>query len=132
VENWKDSRDYIVVLKEFLRSGILNARLKIEFSEALLSFNEGLESKAFLKEVFSIPARDIRLYIENELFKEGLSEENYGAFQFLINRVSTLEGITNPIRALQQIELFIDKLKKDYPSQVKTAKKLEEAFHFKR
>jgi len=101
LKNWKDSRDYIVVVREFLCSGILNAELKIKFSEALLSFDEGSESKALLREAYSNPARDIRLYIEYDLFKEGLSEENYGAFQLLINRSRALENIKHPERTLR-------------------------------
>jgi len=66
----------------------------------------------------------VRRIKSNNLFKEVFFEENYGAYQFLINRSSTLESVTNPTKTLQQIELVIKKFKKNYPHQMETAKKL--------
>lgn len=43
--DFKDSENYIVVIKEFLLSGILNAKLKIKFSKALLSWLHTLKGE---------------------------------------------------------------------------------------
>ena len=122
----RDRSEYhIIVVKEFIRSGILGIELKIEFSEILLSWDDSLENKALLREAYSKPARDIRLYVENDLFGGDLFEESYGAFQFLTIEISALENVKNSKRTLREIELIIIGLKKAFPSQNEIAEKLE-------
>lgn len=126
VEQEQLSKDHVIVVKEFILSGILNAALKVRFSETLLGWDDSSENKALLRAAYSNPVKDIRLYVENDLFKEGLSEENYGAFQFLQSRTGSLEKIEDFKRILQEIELIIKELKKLYPNQLETAEKMEE------
>ena len=120
------SEHHIIVVKEFIRSGILGVELKIEFSETFLSWEDSPENKALLREAYSKPARDIRLYVENDLFGGDLFEESYGAFEFLTIEIGILENIKNPKRTLREIELIVKKFKRDYPNQIGSAKKLEE------
>ena len=117
--------NHIIVVREFIRSGILNTKLKLRFSETLLRWDDSSENKALLIEAYSNPAKDIGLYVD-DLFKENLLEENYGAFQFLTSRISELESIQNPEIVLQQVSSAIQKLKTEYPDQIGIAKKLEE------
>ena len=121
------SENHLIVVKEFIRSGILNAELKLRFSETLLSWDVNLENKAFLREAYSNPARDIKLYVEKDLFEEGIFEENYGASQFLLENISLYENIKNPLEILEEeIDTLIEEFKKDYSNQIKIAEKLEE------
>ena len=125
-EQGERSENHVLVVREFIRLDILNAELKSRFSETLLNWDDSPENKAFLREAYSNPARDINSYVRNNLFKEGLSEENYGASQFLINHIRVLEEIKAPaIVILYDIESIIEDLKKEHPNQVEIAEKLE-------
>ena len=125
-KKWEFSENHIIVLKEFIRSGILNAELKLRFSETLLSWDGGSENKALLRKAYSNPAKDIGLYVKDDLFGENLFEENYVASQFLTIEISVLENVKDSKRTLREIELIVKKLKRDYPNQIESAKKLEE------
>ena len=125
-EQGEHPEDHVFVVKEFIRLGILNAELKPRFSEALLSWDDSPENKAFLREAYSNPARDINSYVKNDLFKEGISEENYGASEFLESKVNYLVNAKNPTRALIAIELAIEDFKEIYPNQTEASEKLEE------
>jgi len=121
------SGNHTIVVRGFIRSDMLNAELKSRFSETLLSWDDSPEVKALLREAYSNPAKDINSYVKNNLFGEGLSEENYGASQFLTNQISVLEEVKAPtIVILNYIEFTIEVLKKEHPNQVEAAEKLEE------
>ena len=124
------SKNHIIVLKEFIRSDILNVELKIRFSETFLKWDNSLENTAFLRDYLN-PAKDIKLYVENELFKEeNLFEENYGAYVFLTNQISSLEKTDDLGVILQKIELIIKRLKREYPNQPEIVEKLEKIVNF--
>ena len=119
------SDSHIIVVREFIRLGILNAELKIRFSEALMSWDDSPKTKELLKEAYSNPVEDIRLYVENNLFKNGVSEENYRVFEFLTTNLSLLEGITtNLTNILQQMESIIENIEPLSPNQIKIKEKL--------
>ena len=125
IEEPELSDNHVTVLREFIRSDILNAELKIRFSETLLSWDDSLENKAFLRDYLN-PSTDIRLYVENELFKEeNLFEENYGAFVFLTRQINILENFKNPTRNLEEIETLIKEFLFLHPNQLEIAEKLE-------
>ena len=119
------SKSHIVVVREFIRSEILNTKFKLRFSETLLSWDDSLENKALLSEAYSNLAKDIGLYVRDDLFKENLLEENYGAFKFFTNRISEIEHIRNSAIALQEIESIIQEFKILSPGQNKIAEELE-------
>ncbi len=121
------SENHIIIVREFIRSNILNAELKSRFSAALLNWDDSPENKTLLREAYSNPVKDIRLYVEKDLFKEGLYEENFGASQFLISRISDWESNENPTRAfLQEIDTLIKAFTFLYPNQEEAAEKLAE------
>ena len=125
VEQAELSGNHIIVLKEFIRFDILTAELKIRFFETLLNWDDSLENKAFLRDHLN-PAKDIRFYIENELFKEeNLFEENYGAFVFLVRQIDTLENFKNSTRILEEIEILIKEFLFLHPNQLEIAEKLK-------
>lgn len=120
------SENHITVVKEFILSGILPLELKIRFSETLLKWDNSPKTREFLRKAYSKPAQDFSLYTERDLFKEGLSEKNYGAFQFLTRQTKILENTDNTEIILPKIESLIKELKRGYPSQIEKTKKLEE------
>lgn len=120
------SKSHFIVVREFIRSGILNAELKLRFSETLLSWDASLENKSLLREAYSNTARDIGLYVEKDLFKGGLFEENYEAFHFLINQISKLETIDNVSIVLKKMESIIKEFKILHSNQSEIAEELEE------
>ena len=120
------SENHIAVVKEFILSKILGLglELKLKFSETLLSWDDSAENKAFLKEAYLNPAKDISAYVKKNLFKESLSDDDYEILNFLTNKLSTLEK-TNPVGILYDIESIIETLKIAYPNQVEIAQTLE-------
>ena len=124
VKRRKSSESHTIVLKEFIRSGILDVDLKIEFSETLLSWDDSPENKALLREVYSNPAEDIRRYVENDLFGGDLFEESYGASQFLQGELRKVEKSSTK-NLTKAINLIINKFDKDYPHQEKISENLK-------
>ena len=125
-ERRERSENHIIVVRGFIRLDIPNANLKPRFSNTLLSWDDSPENKALLREAYSNPARDINSYVENDLFKDGISEENYGASEFLKSKVNYLVNAKNPAIALIAIELAIEDFRKIYPNQTEASEKLEE------
>ena len=90
----------------------------------MLSWDDSAENKAFLKEVYLNPAKDISSYVKEELFKESLSDDDRKALDFLTNELNDLEK-SNPIEVLSKIEPIIEDFKIAYPNQVEIAQTLE-------
>ena len=122
----ESSKQHIIVLKGLIRSEILELglELKLQFSETLLNWDDSVENKAFLREAYLNPVEDIISYVEEELFKEGLSDDDYEALDFLTTELNDLEK-TNPIEILYEIESIIKVFKNKYHNQVEKAQKLK-------
>ena len=123
----ESSEQHIIVLKGLIRSEILELglELKLKFSETLLNWDDSVENKIFLREVYLNPTEDIISYVEKELFKEGLSDDDYEALDFLTNELSDLEKNNTAIKVLYDIEPIIEDFKIHYPNQVEIAQTLE-------
>ena len=120
-------QDYIIVLREFILSEIIDIETKLKFSKILISWDNSLESKAFLGENWTNPAEDIGLYVE-QLHEKKPTQENKPAFEFLKKEISKLRDIKDFTIVLPQIDsiigdtgAFYDK----YPNQKELAEKIK-------
>ena len=118
------SKQHITVLKGLIRLEILGLELKLKFSETLLNWGDSAENNAFLIEFYLNPTEEIISYMEEELFKEGLSYDDYEALDFLKAELNILKK-QSPLEILYKIELIIDKFKRNYSKQVEKTQKLE-------
>ena len=84
---------YKIVVKDFIRLDILDIGLKFQFSETLIRWDNSPETKDLLREVWANLAKDMGLYVK-QLAEEGLSDENYHAFEFLQTETEKLTEIT--------------------------------------
>ena len=91
----------------------------------MLSWDGGSENKALLRKAYSNPAKDIGLYVKDDLFGENLLEENYAAFEFLQSQIDNLENVNDTTIVLRKIETLIEELKFLQPNQVEIAEKLK-------
>ena len=123
---------YIIVLKEFILSGILDIETKLKFSEVLINWTKNStkieEIKGFFKEVWKNPAEDIGLYVE-QLEHKKPTQANRPAFSFLKAEISKLKrgAVKNPGKFLQRIESIIGDtgpFYDEYSNQKEIAKKL--------
>ena len=132
------SENHISVVKGLIFSGVLYLNLKLKFSEALLKWDDSIENKALLRELYlnSTPIEDINFYLKERLFKErGLYKNSYEAYQFFITELSALEkdikinpfedNEMNILLTLLKIESIIHEFKEKYPDQIEIALKLE-------
>ena len=124
VESSGLSENHLIVVKEFILSGILSAELKLRFSETLLSWDKSPENKALIKTAYTDIVRELDLYVE-DLFEGNLFEENYPVYQFLQERIDKIKAIENPEIAGREIERMMKELKKTYSNQIKIVKKVE-------
>ena len=111
--------DRIIVIKEFISSGILDIETKLKLSETLIHWTEDSpeseEIKEFLKKIWENPAIEIGIYVE-QLHQKNSSQDNKPAFDFIKSEFS--EIIKNPARdPLKVIESTINKFEKNYPNQ---------------
>ena len=115
-----------IIVKEFIRLDILDIELKFRFSETLIIWDNSPENRAFLREIWANPAENMELYVK-QLAEEGLSEENYQAFEFLQNEIGKVRKIDvkKPIIALKAVEEIIKKFKRAHFNQEEILKKLE-------
>ena len=130
----KQLENHIIVLKEFISSGILDIETKLKLSEILIDWTknspnspESLEIKAFLGGVWTNPAEDTLLYVR-QLEAKNPTEENKPAFEFLKGEISKRKGIKNTTIALEEIEKIIGDtgpFYEKYPNQTEILEKIK-------
>ena len=124
VERLNLSESHLIVVKEFILSGILSAELKLRFSETLLSWDKSPENKALIKTAYTDIIQELDLYVES-IFEGNLFEENFPVYQFLQERIDEIKVIENPEIIEQNIELMIEDIKLLHHDQEKIVKKVE-------
>ena len=77
VTEFADLSDRIIVLREFIRSGILGLYLQLQFSNALINLDNSLSIRNVLKAVYSNKnlITDIETHVE-ELFQDAETQED--------------------------------------------------------
>ena len=129
----KQLENHITVLKEFISSEIIDIETKLKFSEILINWtensSENLEIKAFLRAIWTNPAEDIGLYV-NQLSQERPTEENKPAFEFLQKEIEKLKkkiakSSTIPQEIVfEKIKSMVEEFDKAYSNQKEITEKL--------
>lgn len=117
------SENHIIVLREFILSGMLDFYLKLRFS-ATLSLDESPDSKSLLTEIYSErdSIADLRAYME-KLSKEGEFEDSQKAFNFLKESIASVKGVPAK-QALDLIKSAIEQLETASPDQIELTEKI--------
>ena len=123
----KEQTNHIIVIKEFILTGISDIETKLKLSDILIHWTkaspESEEIKEFLKKIWENPALDIGIYVE-QLHEKNSSQDNKPAFDFLKTEISHLRGILDSSIVLLKVDSSIIEFKRFYPDQIKITEEL--------
>ena len=131
------TNDQIIVLREFILSGILDVEAKLTFSKVLIRWNQEpvsqpdqtrLTNQEILEQVWTDPTADTILYI-TKLYEEMRAEDNEQAFEYLKVRISKLNTDDTSFIVLEYFESIIQDFARKYPGHKETANKMEDKIY---